>query len=107
MRIELKDVIKSPDVEDPVNLHVHRPLQLALARPLVKTAITPNQVTFLSLCAGLASAALIVQGSPIALLAGAGLLFSSARVLPAVATTHGYEFAHATVEDALRSLLDR
>jgi len=27
-------VIKSPDVEDPVNLHVHRPLQLLLARPL-------------------------------------------------------------------------
>ena len=36
-----------------------------------------------------------------------GLLFSSARVLPEVATTHGYEFAHRTVEDALRSLLDR
>jgi len=78
MRIELKDVIKSPDVEDPVNLHVHRPLQLALVRPLVKTSITPNQVTFLSLCAGLASAALIVKGTPLALLAGGVLLFSSA-----------------------------
>lgn len=78
MRIELKDVIKSPDVEDPVNLHVHRPLQLALVRPLVKTSITPNQVTFLSLCAGLASAALIVKGTPAALLAAGVLLFSSA-----------------------------
>lgn len=78
MRIELKDVIKSPDVEDPVNLHVHRPLQLALVRPLVKTSITPNQVTFLSLCAGLASAALIVKGTPAALLLGGALLFSSA-----------------------------
>lgn len=78
MRIELKDVIKSPDVEDPVNLHVHRPLQLALVRPLVKTSITPNQVTFLSLCAGLASAACIVKGTPIALLAGGALLFASA-----------------------------
>jgi phosphatidylglycerophosphate synthase len=78
MRIELKDVIKSPDVEDPVNLHVHRPLQLTLVRPLIKTSITPNQVTFLSLCAGLGSAALIVKGTPIALLFGAGLLFSSA-----------------------------
>lgn len=78
MRIELKDVIKSPDVEDPVNLHVHRPLQLALVRPLVKTSITPNQVTFLSLCAGLASAALIVKGTPTALLLGGVLLFSSA-----------------------------
>lgn len=78
MRIELKNVIKSPDVEDPVNLHVHRPLQLALVRPLIKTPITPNQVTFLSLCAGLASAALIVKGTPVSLVLGAGLLFSSA-----------------------------
>jgi phosphatidylglycerophosphate synthase len=78
MRIELKDVIKSPDVEDPVNLHVHRPLQLMLVRPLVKTSITPNQVTFLSLCAGLASAACIVKGTPLSLLAGGALLFSSA-----------------------------
>ncbi|MBI2395745.1 MAG: CDP-alcohol phosphatidyltransferase family protein [Deltaproteobacteria bacterium] len=78
MRIELKDVIKSADVEDPVNLHVHRPLQLALVRPLVRTSITPNQVTFLSLCAGLGSAALIVKGTPVALLAAGVLLFSSA-----------------------------
>jgi phosphatidylglycerophosphate synthase len=78
MRIELKDVIKSRDVEDPVNLHVHRPLQLLLVRPLLKTSITPNQVTFLSLCAGLGSAALIVKGTPLALVAAGGLLFSSA-----------------------------
>jgi len=78
MRIELKDVIKSVDVEDPVNLHVHRPLQLALVRPLVRTPITPNQVTFLSLCAGLSSAALIVKGTPLALFAAGGLLFASA-----------------------------
>lgn len=78
MHIELKDVIKSPDVEDPVNLHVHRPLQLMLVRPLIKTSITPNQVTFLSLCAGLGSAALIVKGTPTSLVLGAGLLFSSA-----------------------------
>jgi phosphatidylglycerophosphate synthase len=75
MRIALRDVIKSPDVEDPINLHVHRPLQLALARPLVRTSITPNQVTFLSLSAGLGSAVCIARG---ALLAGAALLFASA-----------------------------
>ncbi|MEO7095444.1 MAG: CDP-alcohol phosphatidyltransferase family protein, partial [Polyangiales bacterium] len=78
MRIELEDVIKCRDVEDPVNLHVHRPLQLLLLRPLVATAITPNQVTFLSLAAGLGSAALVVHGGGGALLAGAVLLFTSA-----------------------------
>lgn len=78
MTIRLSDVIKSPDVEDPVNLHVHRPLQLLLARPLVKTSITPNQITFLSLCAGLGAAACITVGSLQARLLGAALLFGSA-----------------------------
>lgn len=35
------------------------------------------------------------------------LLFSSARVLPAVATAAGYEFRHPTVEQALRGVLGR
>ena len=78
MTIRLSDVIKSPDVEDPVNLHVHRPLQLLLARPLVKTSITPNQITFLSLCAGLGSAACIAFGTWPVRLVGAALLFGSA-----------------------------
>jgi phosphatidylglycerophosphate synthase len=77
-RLELRDVIKSTDVEDPVNVHVHRPLQLVLARPLLRTSITPNQVTLLSLCSGLAAAACIFVGTPAALLAGALLLFGSA-----------------------------
>jgi phosphatidylglycerophosphate synthase len=78
MRIELAEVIKCRDVEDPINLHVHRPLQLAILRPLARTPITPNQVTFLSLCAGLGSAALVVHGTRGSLLAGAVLLFASA-----------------------------
>jgi phosphatidylglycerophosphate synthase len=78
MRIELAEVIKCRDVEDPVNLHVHRPLQLALLRPLARTSITPNRITFLSLCAGLGSAALIVYGTRASLLPAAMLLFSSA-----------------------------
>jgi phosphatidylglycerophosphate synthase len=75
MPIALRDVIKSPDVEDPINLHVHRSLQLVLVRPLVATPITPNQVTLLSLLAGLGAAVSIARGQ---LVLGAGLLFSSA-----------------------------
>ena len=78
MTIQLRDVIKSPDVEDPINLHVHRPLQLLLARPLLRTSITPNQVTLLSLLSGLGAAACIVVGTPASLVAGAALLFGSA-----------------------------
>lgn len=36
-----------------------------------------------------------------------GLLFSSARVLPAVAEAAGYEFRHRTIADAFADLLDR
>lgn len=35
------------------------------------------------------------------------LLFTSARVLPAVAQTHGYTFQHATLEAALRGVLGK
>jgi hypothetical protein len=78
MRIELGDVIKSRDVEDPVNLHVHRPLQLQIVRRLVATTITPNQVTFLSLSAGLGAAAGIFIGTRTSLGIAACLMFTSA-----------------------------
>jgi phosphatidylglycerophosphate synthase len=78
MRIELGDVIKSRDVEDPVNLHLHRPLQLRIVRLLAGTAITPNQITFLSLCAGLGAAAGIFIGTRTSLVTAACLMFTSA-----------------------------
>ncbi len=80
MRIQLRDVIKSRDVEDPVNLWVHRPLQLAIARPLMSTPITPNQVTLIALLCGLGGAYCIFLGTPTSLLVGAGLIFASAIV---------------------------
>jgi hypothetical protein len=78
MSIGLGDVIKSRDVEDPINLHVHRPLQLWLVRPLVRTSITPNQVTLLALLAGLGAAVGIFIGTRTSLLVAAGLMFTSA-----------------------------
>lgn len=78
MKLRKSDVIKSPDVEDPVNFYIHRSLQLLLTRPLVRTPITPNQITFLSLCAGLVAAYLIAFGSAKERLVAAGLMFASA-----------------------------
>ncbi len=78
MKLRKSDVIKSPDVEDPVNFYIHRSLQLLLARPLVRTPITPNQITFLSLCAGLVAAYFIAFGSPTERLWAAVLMFTSA-----------------------------
>jgi phosphatidylglycerophosphate synthase len=88
MNIRFRDVIKSPDVEDPVNLHVHRPLQYVILRALLRrplapgapprSLLTPNQVTLLALLAGLAGAAAIVVGTRVALVAAGALLFASA-----------------------------
>ncbi len=78
MKLTKSDVIKSPDVEDPVNFYLHRSLQLVLARPLLRTSITPNQITFLSLCAGLLAAYLITFGTGTQRFAAAGLMFASA-----------------------------
>lgn len=80
MPIRLRDVIKSSEVEDPINRYVHRPLQLLLVRPLSRTSITPNQVTFCSLLCGLGSAAAIVYGTQNSLWLGAVLLFASAII---------------------------
>ena len=78
MKLTKSDVIKSPDVEDPVNFYIHRSLQLLLARPMLRTSITPNQITFLSLCAGLVAAYLIAFGTGSQRYVAAGLMFASA-----------------------------
>ncbi len=70
--------IKSMDVEDPVNLFVHRPIQLVVARVAFALGVTANQATIVALCAGLGAAAALAHGSPPSLIAAGGLLFASA-----------------------------
>lgn len=72
------DVLKSRDVEDPVNLWVHRPLAYAFCALVYRTAITPNQITLIAISLGLASAACWIEGSPAAMVWGGALLWSSA-----------------------------
>ncbi len=71
-------VLKSREVEDPVNLWLHRPLAYAFCWLIYRTSITPNQVTFLAILLGFASAACWIEGSPIAMIWGGALLWSSA-----------------------------
>jgi hypothetical protein len=71
-------VLKSREVEDPVNLWVHRPLAYAFCRLVYKTSITPNQVTLIAIVLGLLAAACWVDGSPWAMVWGGALLWSSA-----------------------------
>jgi phosphatidylglycerophosphate synthase len=53
--------LKPLDVEEPIDVYVHRPIGFVIARLAMPTPITPNQITVLSmvlgLCAGLAMAA--------------------------------------------------
>lgn len=74
----LASVLKSREVEDPVNLWLHRPLAYAFVALIYRTNITPNQVTLLSMLVGLAAAACWVAGSPAMMLWGGVLLWSSA-----------------------------
>lgn len=74
----LSSVLKSREVEDPVNLWVHRPLAYAFVALIYRTTMTPNQVTLLSMLVGLAAAACWVSGSPAWMFWGGVLLWSSA-----------------------------
>ena len=56
--------LKSLDVEEPIDLYVHRPLAYMLARVLMPTPISPNAVTVASMLIGLTSAWLIIATTP-------------------------------------------
>jgi len=73
-----ESVLKSRDVEDPVNLWVHRPLAYAFVALIYRTSITPNQITFLALVVGAFAGALFLVGTKTAMLVGGICLWSSA-----------------------------
>jgi phosphatidylglycerophosphate synthase len=71
-------LLKSREVEDPVNLWLHRPLAYAFVALVYRSPITPNQVTLLALLVGLAAGACFLVGTPQAMLCGGLLLWTSA-----------------------------
>lgn len=71
-------LLKSRDVEDPVNLWVHRPLAYAFCKLIFRTPVTPNQVTLFAISLGLVAAACWVEGSRSAMIWGGALLWISA-----------------------------
>lgn len=56
--------LKAVDVEEPVDLYVHRPLAYLIARSLLNTPVSPNLITLLSLGVGLGGAYLILAPIP-------------------------------------------
>jgi hypothetical protein len=71
-------LLKSKDVEDPINLWVHRPLAYAFCKLIFRTSVTPNQVTLLAICLGLAAASCWLEGSRSAMIWGGALLWIAA-----------------------------
>ena len=73
-----QSVLKSRDVEDPINLWFNRPLAYAFVALVYRTPLSPNQVTVLSIIVGAAAAACWWAGSPSAMVWGGILLWASA-----------------------------
>lgn len=73
-----RSVLKSRDVEDPINLWFNRPLAYAFVALVYRTPLTPNQVTLLSIVVGVVAAACWWQGGDAGMLWGGILLWASA-----------------------------
>ncbi len=76
----LESVLKSNDVEDPVNRWVHRTLAYLFVRSTFKTPITPNMITFSAIILGLISGVAMIWGTPHAMVVG-GLCLWAAAIL--------------------------
>jgi len=60
---EYRRSLKMPEAEEVADLAFYRPLGFILVKAVYRTPVTPNQITLLSLVAGLISAVLFSKGS--------------------------------------------
>ena len=70
-------MLKAPELEEPLDVVVFRPLAFVLVKVLALSRTTPNQVTLAALVPGLASAWCFWQGTSGGFFAGAVLLFAT------------------------------
>jgi len=71
-------LLKSREVEDPVNLWLHRPLAYWFVSLIYRGSVTPNQVTALAMFVGVAAASCWFVGTPATMVTGGVLLWLSA-----------------------------
>ncbi|MBW2091076.1 MAG: NTP transferase domain-containing protein [Deltaproteobacteria bacterium] len=76
----LLDQLKGKPTDGPVARYLNRPLSRRLSKYLVKTAITPNQISLLSFLASFLAACLFMLGGYISLALG-GLVAQAASIL--------------------------
>ncbi|MGB8329618.1 MAG: CDP-alcohol phosphatidyltransferase family protein [Polyangiales bacterium] len=71
-------VVKSNDVEDPVNRYLHRTLAYLFVRSIFRTSITPNMITLSSVVVGFIAGCAFLLGTPTAMFVGGTCLWAAA-----------------------------
>jgi phosphatidylglycerophosphate synthase len=71
-------VVKSNDVEDPVNRYLHRTLAYLFVRSIYGTRITPNMITLSTVVIGFIAGCAFIWGTPAAMFAGGACLWAAA-----------------------------
>jgi hypothetical protein len=66
----LRSVLKSGDVEDPVNRYVHRTLAYLFVKAIFRTRITPNMITLSTVIIGFSAGCAFIWGTPTAMFVG-------------------------------------
>jgi hypothetical protein len=74
---EYRGMLKVWELEEPLDIVLHRPLAFLLVKGIARWPVTPNQVTLAALVPGLAAGWCFWQGTSTGFLAGAILLFSA------------------------------
>ena len=74
----LRSIVKSNDVEDPVNRYVHRTLAYLFVRSIFRTRITPNMITLSTVVVGFVAGCAFIWGTPTAMFVGGVCLWAAA-----------------------------
>jgi len=73
-----RSVLKSNDVEDPVNRYLHRTLAYLFVKSVFNTRITPNMITLSTVIIGFAAGCAFIWGTPMAMVTGGICLWAAA-----------------------------
>ena len=74
----LHSIVKSNDVEDPVNRYVHRTLAYLFVLSIFRTRITPNMITLSTVVVGFVAGCAFIWGTPTAMFVGGVCLWAAA-----------------------------
>ncbi|MBW2509899.1 MAG: CDP-alcohol phosphatidyltransferase family protein [Deltaproteobacteria bacterium] len=74
----LDQVLKSNDVEDPVNGYLHQTLSYLFVKPVFGTPINPNMVTLSTIALGFSAGCAFIWDTPTAMLFGVAALWAAA-----------------------------